>query len=97
MDKHCKCVTWRPRPGKIFMPTSHTPVCVARFESHAKHRKSHPMNTILLCTLAVGAMILISACASEPAPVTTSTTTTSETHVAPVVPSTTTTETVHTY
>ena len=56
------------------------------------------MNTMLLCILAVGTMILFGACADhEPAPVTTSTTTTSETHQIAPVPATTTTETVHTY
>jgi hypothetical protein len=62
------------------------------------------MNTMLLSALAGAALLFVTACAShEPAPVTTSTTTTETQQVpapiAPVPAATTTTETqqVHTY
>jgi hypothetical protein len=59
------------------------------------------MNTMLLSGLGAAALLSVTACAThEPAPVTTSTTTTETQQVpAPIAPVTTTTETqqVHTY
>jgi hypothetical protein len=62
--------------------------------------KPHLMNTMLLSSIAVAAVLFVSACGHDepaPAPVTTSTTTTETQQAVVPAPATTTTETVHSY
>lgn len=78
---------------------AHTPARGVASDNPDIHCKSHHMKTILLSLLAPAVLLSFAACAShEPAPVST-TTTTSETHEVQAMPpaTTTTTQEVHSY